>query len=1291
LRQTLFKIAENFRDFIHRGGLSGILLAKILSNPRIIRKAGQDGKSRAASAAHAIVSGACVDMGLRLDCLACFRAEDSKKIGDFEMKTHSSGILVVLFAVSLCLLGWAQRGGGEKTEGQTGFRGEGPPAAEASKKNQPMRDDVGPGVTNRPDGRRVFGWKIDVPLEENDPDYQTFYKYVPRDDFKDARLESCPVKPVDSDFQYPDLTYPMGDKNPESYRFDMGPADAPVKKGWTRITKDNMFTYEKGFGWSKDKPANDFAYEGRFFYQKGADYAVVQNQGIRRAFENAGRDCAIASIRQAGGPHTLDFYEEYLDEATTDAVLDPDQLAFKVALPDGRYLVTLVLGDLQIPRYGIDVYANGELVASNIFTGLVQFRGYTEPASPWPVRISFPVNAVRRNIRIALRPNINNFVERCETEVETPDYNFSQLAYGRPNPVFGKRLAVHGPPTQMAISAITISPYDPLPITMTRQRLFPDRDLTQPDALAAVDKFNAGDIKGAEAGFDKVPDSETMTKALGYLAIVGLFDTPLTEEERLLNKSIALLEKRCASNPDDVRSADLLNVCKLYNGGVWRKIHASDMSASVAYPEAACLFNWTTPNEIMYSKALAHYGRCFSTIDAHRWTPTWHLAEEAFLKLEQIEPRNKITGYYINKDITGWDFKDYTPGTEGAPKWAVQLREGYGRLIDQIEWWGENRQRPDGGIGGGWGDDVEVGLIWEAGLLLNPDGSEKARETVRGIAEGVWHSGEVDRDRGFFDGLADVEHTAEWTGDSQAFMIGVEYGNPTYFERNLKAAKLMRDLWMGESDLGHLHFKSMMLGNKRIGEKDGRGGGVDARTDVPLNGRAAMQASWNWWYCPNNDGINDLMSRWAEAWYEDSKREENGKPAWVIPGPIGFPSDTIGGNGETKWARGIGAYENPTYTEYTLNLFAAMYDNTRDEKWLKPKAAAMDNKAIVEGKFNTVDRFLKPLEITDKYAALDAIPNRFGEGTGIQSILDGFPARWPSCTSEASQTDRIGLAGTVDIVTFMLGGNIFGGLRFAPMTLKDTSRNITQLPLKSNEKEAKAIFFNFNTEDEPVEARFWRLQVGGEYKIRLGIDDNDDDLIDTEIQTFTYEHKHRGDSIKFIVPARKTAVLEVEQTKEGKGMPDRVIDLAASPDDIEHKDGKLNVTVHNIGNQDCGKFSIRVWQGEAGSGKLLETLEIAGLEAPNDLEARTVTKSIGWTLPSGASLENPVKITLEIDPADDYYEITEINNIISQSVPRERESYRTPRVWPSLAEEYPNHNLTKYQQFPEGFPEEEIR
>jgi len=719
-----------------------------------------------------------------------------------------------------------------------------------------------------------------------DIDYEMFYRHVPKEDFAAARAESA--GPEAKTFEFKELDHPMGDKNPKSYRFDMGPADAPVKDGYTKVTKDDVFSWEKGWGWSLEPAADDFVYAGRGSLptQKGFDYGIVQNQYLRRTFEKHGKPCDIPPIRMMVGQDTYDFYEAYLDDMTRDSVLNPEELAFKVTLPNGRYLVSMVVGDLQIPRYGMDVYANGYLVESNIFTGLIQFRGYSEPASPWVQRVAFPVNVVRNNLRIALRANDNIFQERCEVEAEPPDYNFSQLPFvmagegKRLSKFFGKRMASHGPATQMAIAGIKIAPYEDPPLELVRQKLFAGRSLTNEAALEGVERFNAGDAKRAEECFARIDDSEYVLKASGYLALAGLLETELPEEERLVDKAVEILEKGCKANPEDTAAEDLLRATEFFRGAIYNIAHATERNLGNVRAEAGALLNWTGPNDILYPKSLVHYGYCFASMDPHRWTPSWHIAEEAYLKLQELEPGNRYSGYYLYWDPEGWDFKNYDRDIEGAPKWAVMMREAYGRLIDQIEWWGRNRQRPDGGLGGGWGDDVEIGLVWEILMLINPDVSEVAMETVRAIAEGVWWSGEVDRDRGFFDGLADVEHTAEWTADSQAVMVGVDCGSPTYFERNLKTGKLMRDLWMGRSDMGHLHFKSMVLGNKTIGKT--YGGVHDAEIDHPLNGRAVYPAYWAWWYSPV-DELDRLMTEWAEAWWEDSKRTENGKPEWAIP------------------------------------------------------------------------------------------------------------------------------------------------------------------------------------------------------------------------------------------------------------------------------------------------------------------------------------------------------------------------------------------------------------------------
>ena len=79
-------------------------------------------------------------------------------------------------------------------------------------------------------------------------------------------------------------------------------------------------------------------------------------------------------------------------------------------------------------------------------------------------------------------------------------------------------------------------------------------------------------------------------------------------------------------------------------------------------------------------------------------------------------------------------------------------------ISSSVAIWRASCGRPgrDGRLGGGWGDDVEIGIVWESLMLVNPDASALVMETTRAIAEGVWWSGDIDREVGYFDGIADV-------------------------------------------------------------------------------------------------------------------------------------------------------------------------------------------------------------------------------------------------------------------------------------------------------------------------------------------------------------------------------------------------------------------------------------------------------------------------------------------------------------------------------------------------------
>lgn len=372
---------------------------------------------------------------------------------------------IALSIIALCLPASAQRGS-RQPEG----RG-----------NQPQSERSGRAPQSDP-GQ----FSLDAPLPGDDLDYQIFYRRVPKNEFKALRKETFRNR-RNIAFEFEDLDYPTGAENPRSRRFDMGPSNAPVRKGWTRITKGDGFSWEQGYGWTTGPAADEFYFAdpSSQSFQKAMDYLAVKDQRKRAAFVKRERKQGIRGERVAPSMYA-EFYEKYLDEVSRDAVLNPDELAFKVTLPNGQYTVTMIIGDLQLPRYGMDVYANGYLVASNIETTITQHRGWPEP---WPSRITFPVNVDRNFIRLALRANDNFFEERAEVIVETPDYVRSLLPYVQGSgqvrlaPFFGKPMNTQGPSTQMALSGVVIAPCQEPPCLLCVKNFFPADRSTTPRRL----------------------------------------------------------------------------------------------------------------------------------------------------------------------------------------------------------------------------------------------------------------------------------------------------------------------------------------------------------------------------------------------------------------------------------------------------------------------------------------------------------------------------------------------------------------------------------------------------------------------------------------------------------------------------------------------------------------------------------------------------------------------------------------------------------------------------------------
>jgi hypothetical protein len=117
------------------------------------------------------------------------------------------------------------------------------------------------------------------------------------------------------------LTIPRGGRIPPRIALTWGRSDRRLPRGWTGITKGDLFTWEGGYGWSVEAPRRDCQYQGSESLDtaKVFRYGAVQNQELRRTFKRRQRSVDIAPVRVYGDPSL--FYGEHRDTVTQPKAL----------------------------------------------------------------------------------------------------------------------------------------------------------------------------------------------------------------------------------------------------------------------------------------------------------------------------------------------------------------------------------------------------------------------------------------------------------------------------------------------------------------------------------------------------------------------------------------------------------------------------------------------------------------------------------------------------------------------------------------------------------------------------------------------------------------------------------------------------------------------------------------------------------------------------------------------------------------------------------------------------------
>ncbi|WAC13374.1 glycoside hydrolase family 20 zincin-like fold domain-containing protein [Dyadobacter pollutisoli] len=642
-----------------------------------------------------------------------------------------------------------------------------------------------------------------------------------------------------------------------------------------------------------------------------------------------------------------------------------------------------------------------------------------------------------------------------------------------------------------------------------------------------------------------------------------------------------------------------------------------------------------------------------------------------FNELSKAFPDHELIRMYQGDQIKDPYVSDVD--MQNAPDWARFQREAMGRMLKVIHWWVNQRQAPNGELGGKYADDVEM-LRWWLPAILGAD-DETVRKGYTRLADGIWNSGELVR--GYDKKIDDVEHAAELFRDSHAGMFLVRYGDPAYVERAMISMQNFDKVWTGTTHLGHRHFKSYYFSSTETWEKSPYG------VDVPLNARALLTGLWAAWYNRNPTLIRQF-SEWANAWVADAGRTENGKPSGIIPPAVSFKNERIGGDSDKWYDPGLRYnYYQWGHLGHIAELYSflnGLHDLTGDKSFLNPINKVAELMTSREEEMETAQPgSLKWVEQTltaggdDRTAGANPFGNLFAMTAklsgdkqynrlislyaspynkyqltgdvrellgGFDQILNSLRYNFPLLTSEVKFTDRVYVRGS-DLLTGMYTGHFGRGFEYPALVAswKNTGRNVSVFVRKGDRSSAVVSLYNAGGAKQ-VEMNTWML-APGQYKLHIGTDENDDTVAEKLIHEALVTIRERVGVIRIALPAKSQVVVRIDPEKLSEPNKTALPDIAIAAGDIQvsknvDKPG-IEANVHNIGNAQSGKSIVYLIVNDSVS----DSATVAPIDAPNDLVPRVQTVHFNFN-PRAGQNQITVKVKSEGQELNSYNNVATI-------------------------------------------------
>ncbi len=251
--------------------------------------------------------------------------------------------------------------------------------------------------------------------------------------------------------------------------------------------------------------------------------------------------------------------------------------------------------------------------------------------------------------------------------------------------------------------------------------------LTGPESMPAsvkraVEVYNLGNLPAAEAAF-KAARGEYRAAGLAYVyGNLNCDERP--EDFPLVSRLFAELS---AAAPDDHRLAEYAQAASWF-GRVRifpRSRHECSLLMALG-PKGNPFYDKAKLYRARFLRASGQEGHNREQLDT---------AAAMFRQLVAKAPEN-VTLRELTGERIPWG-RDLIENDPTVPRWAAVLHEIYVRQLTIMNWWFTRRQMPDGQIGGGWGDDVELLRSWGPFAMIS-DADPTVRDGIERLCQGVW-------------------------------------------------------------------------------------------------------------------------------------------------------------------------------------------------------------------------------------------------------------------------------------------------------------------------------------------------------------------------------------------------------------------------------------------------------------------------------------------------------------------------------------------------------------------------